>query len=55
MGVISVSASGIIRAKRPGQATVKVFSAFDSINYDEVCLYSNFICLHFVAFYFFPV
>ncbi|XP_020089259.1 nuclear pore complex protein GP210 isoform X4 [Ananas comosus] len=37
-GVIYVSASGIIRAKRPGRATVKVFSAFDSINYDEVVI-----------------
>uniref|UniRef100_A0A1J3FQQ1 BIG2 domain-containing protein n=1 Tax=Noccaea caerulescens TaxID=107243 RepID=A0A1J3FQQ1_NOCCA len=36
MSILSVSAYGIIQAKRPGIATVKVVSAFDSQNFDEV-------------------
>ncbi|XP_020590904.1 LOW QUALITY PROTEIN: nuclear pore complex protein GP210 [Phalaenopsis equestris] len=36
--IVSVSASGFVRAKRPGTTTIKVFSLFDSINYDEVVL-----------------
>ncbi|EOA18977.1 hypothetical protein CARUB_v10007615mg [Capsella rubella] len=36
MSILSVSAYGIIQAKRPGIATVKVVSTFDSQNYDEV-------------------
>lgn len=36
MSILSVSAFGIIQAKRPGIATVKVVSTFDSENYDEV-------------------
>ncbi|KDP46416.1 hypothetical protein JCGZ_10256 [Jatropha curcas] len=34
--IVSISASGVVRAKRPGKATVRVVSAFDSFNYDEV-------------------
>ncbi|KAG0476584.1 hypothetical protein HPP92_013425, partial [Vanilla planifolia] len=33
---VSVSASGLILARRPGRSTVKVVSAFDLLNYDEV-------------------
>lgn len=36
MTILSVSAYGIIQAKRPGIATVKVVSTFDSQNFDEV-------------------
>ncbi|XP_020868269.1 nuclear pore complex protein GP210 [Arabidopsis lyrata subsp. lyrata] len=36
MSIFSVSAYGIIQAKRPGIATVKVVSTFDSQNFDEV-------------------
>ncbi|OVA20622.1 Bacterial Ig-like [Macleaya cordata] len=35
---VSVSASGVVQAKKPGQATIKVVSVFDSINYDEVVI-----------------
>lgn len=41
---VSITASGLVRAKRPGTATIKVFSLFDSINYDEVLMYSS-ICI----------
>ncbi|XVF14043.1 hypothetical protein REPUB_Repub09cG0022600 [Reevesia pubescens] len=34
--VISVTAYGVVQAKKPGKATVKVVSSFDSFNYDEV-------------------
>ncbi|XP_015576193.2 nuclear pore complex protein GP210 isoform X1 [Ricinus communis] len=34
--IVSVSASGIVQAKKPGQATVRVVSIFDPFNYDEV-------------------
>ncbi|MED6133436.1 hypothetical protein PIB30_028200 [Stylosanthes scabra] len=33
---VSVSAFGIVQAKKPGKATIKVFSIYDSLNYDEV-------------------
>ncbi|EPS63976.1 hypothetical protein M569_10806, partial [Genlisea aurea] len=33
--IASVSASGILQAKRPGTATLKVVSIFDPLNYDE--------------------
>ncbi|XP_057962885.1 nuclear pore complex protein GP210 isoform X2 [Malania oleifera] len=33
---VSVSATGVIQAMKPGTATVKVVSIFDSVNYDEV-------------------
>ncbi|CAB4305668.1 unnamed protein product [Prunus armeniaca] len=36
MGIVSVSASGVAQAKKPGKATIKVLSIFDSFNYDEV-------------------
>ncbi|XP_031406672.1 nuclear pore complex protein GP210 isoform X1 [Punica granatum] len=36
MDVLSVSTSGVIQAKKPGKATIKVVSIFDPFNYDEV-------------------
>ena len=39
VSILSVSAYGIIQAKRPGIATVKVVSTFDSQNFDEVRLH----------------
>lgn len=36
MDVLSVSTSGVIQAKKLGKAAVKVVSAFDPYNYDEV-------------------
>ncbi|PRQ54034.1 putative invasin/intimin cell-adhesion [Rosa chinensis] len=38
MGIVSVSASGVVQAKKPGKATIKVLSIFDSFNYDEVVI-----------------
>lgn len=38
VGTVSVSASGVVQAKKPGKATIKVLSIFDSFNYDEVIL-----------------
>lgn len=35
---VSVSAFGIAQAKKPGKATIKVLSVYDSLNYDEVML-----------------
>lgn len=35
---VSVSASGVVQAKKPGKATVKVISVFDALNYDEVVI-----------------
>ena len=40
--VASVSDSRIVHAKKPGQAVIRVVSAFDFLNFDEVCL-SNFL------------
>jgi nuclear pore complex protein Nup210 len=37
--VVSVSDSHTVRAKKPGQAVIKVVSVFDSLNFDEVCEY----------------
>ncbi|KAL9154800.1 hypothetical protein ABFS82_10G140800 [Erythranthe guttata] len=34
--VVSVSASGIVRARKPGNATIRVMSIFDPLNYDEM-------------------
>ncbi|KAG8634965.1 hypothetical protein MANES_17G112100v8 [Manihot esculenta] len=34
--VVSISASGIIQAKKPGKATIRVASICDPFNYDEV-------------------
>nr|XP_016476217.1 PREDICTED: nuclear pore complex protein GP210-like [Nicotiana tabacum] len=36
MSIVSVSASGIVQAKRPGKVTIKAVSVFDSLNYDEI-------------------
>lgn len=38
MSTVSVSASGVVQAKKPGKATIRVLSVFDSFNYDEVIL-----------------
>ncbi|CAA2987605.1 nuclear pore complex GP210 [Olea europaea subsp. europaea] len=38
MVVVSVSASGMVEAKKPGKATIKVVSIFDSLNYDEMII-----------------
>lgn len=38
MDTVSVSASGVVQAKKPGKANIKVLSIFDSFNYDEVIL-----------------
>ncbi|XP_043725573.1 nuclear pore complex protein GP210 [Telopea speciosissima] len=38
VATVSVSSFGVVQAKKPGQATIKVMSAFDSINYDEVVI-----------------
>ena len=37
--VVSVSDSHTVRAKKPGQAVIKVVSTFDFLNFDEVCEY----------------
>jgi len=39
-GTVLVSASGAVKAKRPGQVIIRVVSVFDSMNYDEV--YTSF-------------
>lgn len=36
--VVSISALGIIQAKKPGKATIRVASIYDPFNYDEVTL-----------------
>ncbi|KAK3032070.1 hypothetical protein RJ639_036284 [Escallonia herrerae] len=38
MAIVSVSASGVVQAKKPGTAIIKVMSIFDSLNYDEVVI-----------------
>ncbi|XP_027187547.1 nuclear pore complex protein GP210 isoform X1 [Cicer arietinum] len=47
---VSVSASGTIQAKKPGKATIKVVSIYDSLNYDEilveVSIPSSMVMLH---------
>ncbi|KAF5479668.1 hypothetical protein F2P56_000470 [Juglans regia] len=35
---VLISASGVVQAKKPGKATVKVLSVFDALNYDEVVI-----------------
>ncbi|KAG1358954.1 hypothetical protein COCNU_08G004000 [Cocos nucifera] len=35
---VSISVSGVVKAKRPGQVIIRVFSVFDSMNYDEVVI-----------------
>ncbi|KAF9625307.1 hypothetical protein IFM89_021246 [Coptis chinensis] len=36
MTTVSVSASGFVQAKKPGQVTIKVVSMYDEMNYDQV-------------------
>ncbi|XP_048503398.1 nuclear pore complex protein GP210 isoform X3 [Beta vulgaris subsp. vulgaris] len=36
--ILSVSNMGVVQAKRPGKATVKVVSIFDNLNFDEVSI-----------------
>ena len=36
MATVSVSAYGVVQAKKPGKATIKVVSMYDPFNYDEV-------------------
>ncbi|KAK9225059.1 hypothetical protein WN943_010100 [Citrus x changshan-huyou] len=38
MATVSITASGVVQAKKPGKATVKVVSIFDSFNYDEIVI-----------------
>ncbi|KAL1564235.1 nuclear pore complex protein GP210-like protein [Salvia divinorum] len=38
MSIASVSVSGIVQAKKPGKATIRAVSIFDSLNYDEVVI-----------------
>ncbi|KAL6960548.1 hypothetical protein U1Q18_038311 [Sarracenia purpurea var. burkii] len=38
MVTVSVSAYGVVQAKKPGKATIKVVSNFDPFNYDEVVI-----------------
>lgn len=38
MNTVSVSAHGVVQAKKPGKATIKVVSIFDPFNYDEVVI-----------------
>ncbi|BAU00962.1 hypothetical protein VIGAN_11010600 [Vigna angularis var. angularis] len=47
---VSVTAFGIVQAKKPGKATIKVLSVYDSLNYDEVLVEvsipSSMVVLH---------
>ncbi|KAF2308465.1 hypothetical protein GH714_009821 [Hevea brasiliensis] len=36
VAVVSISASGIVQAKKPGKATVRVVSIYEPFNYDEL-------------------
>ncbi|KAH9624818.1 hypothetical protein KSS87_018134 [Heliosperma pusillum] len=36
--IVSVSGMGVVQAKRPGKASVKVVSIYDSLNFDEVMI-----------------
>ncbi|KAJ8750145.1 hypothetical protein K2173_014060 [Erythroxylum novogranatense] len=38
LSVLSVSASGVVQAKNPGEATIRVVSTFDVFNFDEVVI-----------------
>lgn len=38
MGTVSISASGVVQAKKPGKAAIKVISILDSFNYDEILI-----------------
>ncbi|KAL4333569.1 hypothetical protein GQ457_07G002330 [Hibiscus cannabinus] len=42
--VVSVTTYGVVQAKRPGKATVKVVSSFDSFNYDEFQFLPIWLC-----------
>ncbi|XP_039691001.1 nuclear pore complex protein GP210 isoform X3 [Medicago truncatula] len=50
ISTVSVSASGTIQGKKPGKATIKVVSVYDSLNYDEVLVEvsipSSMVMLH---------
>lgn len=47
MATVSVSASGVVQAKKPGKAAVKVASIFDPFNYDEVMIFGSYTsCLN---------
>lgn len=50
MSTVSVSASGVVQAKKPGKATVKVQSVYDSLNYDEVIKLGIELCTCCVVF-----
>lgn len=52
--IVSVSAYGVVQAKKPGKAIVKVVSFFDSLNYDEVVIEVS-IPLSMVMLPYFPV
>jgi uncharacterized protein YjdB len=41
ISTVSVSASGTIQAEKPGKATIKVISVYDSLNYAEVILLTS--------------
>lgn len=43
MATVSVSASGVVQAKKPGKAIIKVVSIFDSLNHDEVAIFGILI------------
>ena len=45
--VVSVSDSRTVRARKPGQAVIKVVSVFDFLNFDEVCEYKLSFALPF--------
>ncbi|PIA51702.1 hypothetical protein AQUCO_01100520v1 [Aquilegia coerulea] len=36
VATVSVSPSGVVQAKKPGQVTIKVVSMYDALNYDQV-------------------
>ncbi|KAK2365493.1 nuclear pore complex protein GP210 [Trifolium repens] len=50
ISTVSVSASGTIQAEKPGKATIKVISVYDSLNYAEVLVEvsipSSMVMLH---------
>ncbi|KAH1248383.1 Nuclear pore complex protein [Glycine max] len=50
LSTVSVSAFGVVQAKKPGKATIKVLSVYDSLNYDEVLVEvsipSSMVMLH---------
>lgn len=44
--ILSVSAMGVVLAKRPGKATVKVTSIFDDLNFAEVKFFETVIIFY---------